>query len=238
MGKIFIFPLKTSSDRLKLTYKTKKNKKKIDVKARTTVGRDTSAENAFSPLPARTKASNADMTACLPLQDCIVHSTRLAGNFCRRAAVQLTRLPAYGRIISRRYMVAARLQWQVLKLHVCSHCAAAAVSQTAYKRSAVTCRGRIPNCMHVAAVALLQCSCRIPNCMHARLVTCCSSRIPNCMHAAAVALLQWQDTKQHARMDALLQWQVLNRNYGNLTITIYITVLVTRGRHFGARESV
>jgi hypothetical protein len=33
-------------------------------------------ENAFSPLPARTKASNADMTACLPLQDCIVQTTR------------------------------------------------------------------------------------------------------------------------------------------------------------------
>jgi hypothetical protein len=39
-------------------------------------------ENAFSPLPASSKASNADMTACLPLQDCIV---------------QTTRLPAYGR---------------------------------------------------------------------------------------------------------------------------------------------
>jgi hypothetical protein len=108
-------------------------------------------------------ASNADMTACLPLQDCIVQTTRLpayatAGNFCR-AAVQLTRLPAYGRIISRRYMRAAQLQWQVLKLHVCARCcpAALAVSQTAYKRSAVTCSGRIPNCMHVAAVALLPC---------------------------------------------------------------------------------
>jgi hypothetical protein len=43
-----------------------------------------------------------------------------AGNFCRRAAVQLTRLPAYGRINSRRYMGAARLHWQGLKLHV--HC--------------------------------------------------------------------------------------------------------------------
>jgi hypothetical protein len=31
-------------------------------------------ENAFSPLPARFKASNADTTACLPLQDCIVHT--------------------------------------------------------------------------------------------------------------------------------------------------------------------
>jgi hypothetical protein len=34
-------------------------------------------ENAFSPLPARTKASNAHMTACLPLQYCIVQTTRL-----------------------------------------------------------------------------------------------------------------------------------------------------------------
>jgi hypothetical protein len=100
-------------------------------------------ENAFSPLPARTKASNADMTACLPLQDCIV---------------QTTRPPAYGRIILRRYMGAARLHWQVLKLHVCARCcpAAAAVSQTAYKHSAVTCSGRIPNCMLAAAVDLLQ----------------------------------------------------------------------------------
>jgi hypothetical protein len=38
-------------------------------------------------------------------------------------------------------MGAARLQWQFL---------------TAYKPSAVTCSGRIPNCMHAAAVALLQ----------------------------------------------------------------------------------
>jgi hypothetical protein len=43
---------------------------------------DLCSENAFSPLSARTKASNADMTVCLPLQDCIV---------------QTTRLPAYGR---------------------------------------------------------------------------------------------------------------------------------------------
>jgi hypothetical protein len=37
-GENIFFPLKTSSDRLKLTYKTKK--KKIDVKARTTVQED------------------------------------------------------------------------------------------------------------------------------------------------------------------------------------------------------
>jgi late competence protein required for DNA uptake (superfamily II DNA/RNA helicase) len=53
-------------------------------------------------------------------------------------------------------MGAARLHWQVLKLHVCARCchAAAAVSQTAYKCSAVTCR--ISICMHAAAVDLLQ----------------------------------------------------------------------------------
>jgi hypothetical protein len=107
-------------------------------------------ENAFSPLPARTKASNADMTACLPLQDCIV---------------QTTSIPAYGRkylpprwspdnkatglrpensavaldAYLRRYMGAARLQWQVLKLYGCAHrCpVAAAVYQTAYKCYAV-----------------------------------------------------------------------------------------------------
>jgi hypothetical protein len=80
-------------------------------------------ENAISPSPAITKASNADMTACLPLQDCIV---------------QTTSLPAYGRkflpphwspdnkasglqldnAYSRCYMVAAWLLCQVLKLHV------------------------------------------------------------------------------------------------------------------------
>jgi hypothetical protein len=53
-----------------------------------------------------------------------------------------------------------RLQctWQFLKLHGCaSRCtAAAAASQTEYKCYAVTSSGRIPNCMHAAAVALLQ----------------------------------------------------------------------------------
>jgi hypothetical protein len=50
-------------------------------------------ENAFSPLPIRTKASNADMTACLPLQACIVQTTSLpAGNFCSRAACILAPL--------------------------------------------------------------------------------------------------------------------------------------------------
>jgi hypothetical protein len=79
---------------------------------------------------------------------------------------------------SRRYMGAARLQWQVLKLHGCAcRCpAAAAVSQTAYKCSAVTCRGRIPNRMHAAAVALLQWQ-------------------DTKLHARVAALLQWQVLK-------------------------------------------
>jgi hypothetical protein len=38
-------------------------------------------ENAFSPLPARTKACNADMTACLPLQECIVQTQTLEDLF-------------------------------------------------------------------------------------------------------------------------------------------------------------
>jgi hypothetical protein len=99
----------------------------------------------------------------------------------KRSAVQLTRLPAYGRIISRRYMGAAQLHRQVLKLHVYTRCcpAAAAVSQTAYKRSAVTCSGRIPNCMHAAAVDLLQWQ---------------------------DTKLQWQDTKLQWQ-DTKLQWQ-------------------------------
>jgi hypothetical protein len=68
------------------------------------------------------------MTACLPLQDCIVQTTSLpayAGNFSRLARVQKTAtglrpdnsavaLHAY----LRRYM--GRLQWQVLKLHECA----------------------------------------------------------------------------------------------------------------------
>jgi hypothetical protein len=115
-------------------------------------------ENAFSPLPARTKASNADMTACLPLQDCIVQTTSLPA-YGRKFLPprwspdnKATGL-SYGRIIlhaySRRYMGAARLQWKVLKLHGCAHrCpSAAAVSQTAYKCSAVVCSGRFSNCL-------------------------------------------------------------------------------------------
>jgi hypothetical protein len=127
-------------------------------------------ENAFSP--ARTKASNADMTACLPLQDCIV---------------QTTSIPAYGRIISRRYMGAARLQWQVLKLHVCAcRCpAAAAGSQTA-----VTVMQSQDTKLHaqMRTATLLQWQ---DTKLHAQMRT--------------AALLQWQDTKLHACVAALLQ---------------------------------
>jgi hypothetical protein len=84
-----------------------------------------------------------------------------------------------GRIISCRYMGATWLHWQVLKLHVCARCCPAAV----------TCSGRIPNCMRTR-----------------RLLTCCSGRISNCTHAAAVDLLQWQDTKLQWQ-DTKLQWQ-------------------------------
>jgi hypothetical protein len=84
---------------------------------------------------------------------------------------------------SRRYIGAARLQWQVLKLHVCALCcpAAAAGSQTASKRSAVT-------VMQWQDTKL-----------HARM--------------RAAALLQWQHNKLHARVVALLQWQVLKLLY-------------------------
>jgi hypothetical protein len=46
------------------------------------------------------------------------------------------------------------MQWQVLKQHVCARrCpAVAAVSQNTYQHSAVTCSGRIPNCMRGAAL--------------------------------------------------------------------------------------
>jgi hypothetical protein len=85
------------------------------------------------------------MTACLPLQDCIV---------------QTTRLPAYGRkFLPPRCSPANKVTGlrpdNFAPLHG-SSLVAVAVSQTAYKRSVVTCSGRIPNCMHAAAVALLQ----------------------------------------------------------------------------------
>jgi hypothetical protein len=83
------------------------------------------------------------------------------------------------------------------KLHVCACCcpAASAVSQTAYKRSAVTCSGRIPNCMHASAVALLQWQ-------NAKL------------HMLMAALLQWQDTKNYmyAHDADLLQRQFLKQH--------------------------
>jgi hypothetical protein len=123
----------------------------------------------------------------------------------KRSAVQLTRLPAYGRIISRRYMGAAQLHRQVLKLHVYTRCcpAAAAVSQTAYKRSAVTCSGRIPNCMHAAAVDLLQWQDTKLQWQDTKL------QWQDTKLQWQDTKLQWQDTKLHARGGciALLQWQ-------------------------------
>jgi hypothetical protein len=115
-------------------------------------------ENAFSPLPESTKASNADLTVCLALQDCIVHTTRLPK--ISAAALQLARLPAYGQIT----------------LH--GRCPAVlAVSQTAYKHSAVTCSGRIPNFMLAAAVALLQWQ----DIKLRAWLPCCSVRFSNCI---------------------------------------------------------
>jgi hypothetical protein len=76
-------------------------------------------ENAISPLPARTKASNADMTACRPLQCCIVQTTRLPPR-CSPAN------KATGRIISRRcsgsfsnciQALCSHLQWQDTAIH-------------------------------------------------------------------------------------------------------------------------
>jgi hypothetical protein len=110
------------------------------------------------------KASNADMTACLPLQDCIVQTTRLPAygrKFLPPRCSPATRLPAYGRIISRRcsgsfsnciQALCSHLQWQDTKLHARGGCCPAAVAgyQTA------TCSGRIPNYMHAPAVDLLQ----------------------------------------------------------------------------------
>jgi hypothetical protein len=56
----------------------------------------------------------------------------------------------------------------------------------------------IPNCMHAAAVALLQWQdTKLPLAV-AGYQTACTRRL------AAVALLQWQDTKLHARVAALL----------------------------------
>jgi hypothetical protein len=116
-------------------------------------------ENAFSPLPARTKA------AWPPLQDCIV---------------QTTRLPAYGRkCLLPRCSPANKATglWPDNFAPLHGSCpAAVAVSQTAYKRSAVTCSGRIPNCIHAVAVALLQWQ-------------------DTKLHARMAALLHWQVVK-------------------------------------------
>jgi hypothetical protein len=67
------------------------------------------------------------------------------------------------------------------------------VSQTANKRSEVTCSGRIPKCMHAAAFALLQWKVT-------KLPLAVAGYQTACMHAAAAGdMLQWQDTKLHAR---------------------------------------
>jgi hypothetical protein len=58
----------------------------------------------------------------------------MAGNFCRRAGVQITRLPAYGRIILP---------------PLCMHTRAASWELPGYS-------GRFSNCMYVHADALLQ----------------------------------------------------------------------------------
>jgi hypothetical protein len=130
------------------------------------------------------------MTACLPLQDCIV---------------QTTRLPAYGRkFLQLRCSPANKanglrpdnftpLQWQFLKLHTSAlQSLAVARYQNACTRPLLPCcSGKIPNCylqwqdtkLHArggcypAAVAGYQTACR------RRLLPCCSGRIPNCMSA-------------------------------------------------------
>jgi hypothetical protein len=92
-----------------------------------------------------TKTSNADMTACLPLQDCIV---------------QTTRPPAYGRkFLPPRCSPAnkatglrpdnfAPLQWQFLKLHTSAlkSLAVAGYLGACTRRLLPCCSGRLPNC--------------------------------------------------------------------------------------------
>jgi MarR-like DNA-binding transcriptional regulator SgrR of sgrS sRNA len=70
----------------------------------------------------------------------------------------------------------SHLQWKDTKLHACGGCCPAAVAgyQTACMRRLLTCcSSRIPNCMHAAAVALLQWQ-------------------DTKLHARMDALLQWQ----------------------------------------------
>jgi hypothetical protein len=98
------------------------------------------------PREPRLLSSNADMTACLPLQDCIVQTTRQPAVTTGLRYGRKFLPPRCGRIPY------CHLQWQDTKLHARGGCCPAAVAgyQTA------TCRDRIPNCMHAAAVALLQ----------------------------------------------------------------------------------
>jgi hypothetical protein len=117
-------------------------------------------ENAFSPLPVRTKAFNADMTACLPLHyKTALFRLQVYQKFLppRWSLDNKATVRGYGQIIlpsrcmnSRtatcglpgcsgsfsncmRVHSAVLLQWQFLKLHI-----------------AVNCRGRIPWCMQYA----------------------------------------------------------------------------------------
>jgi hypothetical protein len=135
---------------------TSKNNKKSSNKL---ILQNNKTENAFSPFPARTKASNADMTTCLPLQDCIV---------------QTTSLPAYGR----KFLPP---RWSPDYKATRCFPAAVAGSQTACMRTPLPC------CSHCNAVAGYQtacinacCSGRISNCMRAWL-PCCSGRFSNCL---------------------------------------------------------
>jgi hypothetical protein len=89
-----------------------------------------------------------------------------------RAGVQITRLPAYGRIILPPRCMHTRtatweLQWQVIKLHVCAwRCpAAAAGSQT--------------------AVTVMQWQDTKLQAQKCALLSCCSGRIPNCMRSGS-----------------------------------------------------
>jgi hypothetical protein len=113
-----------------------------------------------------TRADTWELPGCSGrFSNCIYY---MSHQYCNKSKSQLTsptldQLPAVA--VSTGHIVCAR------------HCpAAAAVSQTAC--SAVICSGRIPNCMHVAAVALLQWQ-------------------NTKLHARVAALLQWQVSKRH-----------------------------------------
>jgi hypothetical protein len=122
-------------------------------------------ENAFSPLPARTKPRCSPANKATGLRPDNFAPPRCSGSFsnCIQA-------------------LCSHLQWQDTKLHARGGCCPAAVAgyQTA-----------IPNCMHAVAFALLQWQdTKVPLAVTGyqtactrRLLPCCSSRIPNCMRA-------------------------------------------------------